>query len=74
MDLDPVGFYCFNASCGAITYYDVERISDFLKVSGGLSTCSEHFGDNEKNNIICQINITAARKCFIIMYEIYFLK
>lgn len=43
--LGPVGFYCFNASSGAETCYDVERISDFFQVSGGLSSCSENFGD-----------------------------
>lgn len=43
--LDSVGFFCFNANCGAVTYCDVERISDFFQVSGGLSICSEHLGD-----------------------------
>lgn len=43
--LDSVGFYCFNANCGAVIYCDVERISDIFQVSGGLSTCSEPLGD-----------------------------
>lgn len=63
--LDPVD--C-NAICGDETYYDVEGISDFFQVSGGLSTCSENFGDTSTR----QINITAARKCFMLMNGTFF--